>query len=57
MAKNAGALSVYVLTGHGAKHREELLVTPEFVANDIVDATAWILKNINIAKSKKCAFQ
>lgn len=37
MAHNVGAGSVYLLTGHGAKHRQELELCfkPDFIATDI----------------------
>lgn len=41
LAINAGATGVYVLTGHGAKHRAEL-TAPGFVAADIGEAAAYI---------------
>jgi histidinol-phosphate phosphatase family protein len=44
MAHNVGARSVYLLTGHGKKHRRELLKEPDFVANDLYEAAVWIIK-------------
>ncbi len=45
MAKKVGAKSVYLLTGHGEKHRNELLIKPEFIATDLYKATIWIMEN------------
>lgn len=44
LAKNVGAGSVYVLTGHGEKHKGEMLVTPDYIAENIFDAAKWIVK-------------
>jgi histidinol-phosphate phosphatase family protein len=44
LARNAGAQGVYVLTGHGAKHRNEL--SADAVATqDIAEAAQWILSH------------
>jgi histidinol-phosphate phosphatase family protein len=45
MAKRAGAMSAYLLTGHGEKHRNELTskVRPDLIARDIYEATMWIM--------------
>ena len=43
MAVSVGARSVYVLTGHGEKHRNELNREPDLIANDIYEAAKWIL--------------
>ena len=42
-ATRAGATGIYVLSGHGMKHREELS-TNTFIADGIRDATAQILE-------------
>jgi len=42
MAKRAGTGSVYLLTGHGSKHRNELILNPDYVANSIYEAAVWI---------------
>jgi D-glycero-D-manno-heptose 1,7-bisphosphate phosphatase len=42
LARNAGAWGIYVLTGHGAKHREELS-TETVVVPGILEAAKWIL--------------
>jgi len=43
MAHRAGAHSVYLLTGHGAKHRKEISVEPDFIAEDLYRAAVLIL--------------
>lgn len=43
--KNAGCKSIYMTTGHGEKHLEELDVKPDFIANNLLEAAKWILKN------------
>ena len=42
MGINVGAKSVYVLTGHGEKHRSELKEQPNYIAENIYAATQWI---------------
>lgn len=46
MARKVGAGSVYLLTGHGAKHEQELELStqPDFIANDIYEAAIWIIE-------------
>lgn len=41
MAYNAKAHSIYLLSGHGKKHRAELLVKSDFIANDLYEAAVW----------------
>lgn len=43
MGKTVGARTVYLLTGHGIKHHDELCVRPNYIADDLWEATAWIL--------------
>lgn len=43
LARNAGATGIYVLTGHGIKHRAEL-PPGEIVVANIAEAADWILK-------------
>jgi len=49
MAHKVGAGSVYLLTGHGAKHKQELklLAHPDIVADDLYEAAARIVKKVN----------
>ncbi|MCX7824422.1 MAG: HAD hydrolase-like protein [Verrucomicrobiae bacterium] len=46
LARNAGATGVYVLTGHGAKHRDEL-DPASIVATDLQEAAGIILNRRN----------
>lgn len=46
-ARNVGATGIYVLTGHGAKHRAELGGS-ELVTADIGAAAAWILQQSTV---------
>lgn len=45
LAKNAGCRSVYVLTGHGKKHFDELKDRPDFIAENLLRAAEHIVKN------------
>lgn len=45
MGKSAGTKTIYVLSGHGEKHRDELKTSPDFIAKDLYEASMWILKN------------
>ncbi|MFA5410924.1 MAG: HAD-IIIA family hydrolase [Candidatus Omnitrophota bacterium] len=38
MAKKAGAHSVFLLAGHGTKHKKELSSQPDHIANDLYEA-------------------
>jgi D-glycero-D-manno-heptose 1,7-bisphosphate phosphatase len=42
MGKRVGARTIYLLTGHGMKHRQELTARPDCIADDIRHAAAWI---------------
>lgn len=42
MAQAVGANAIYVLTGHGEKHKKELLSKPDFICNNLPEATVWI---------------
>ncbi len=44
LGKNANCKTVYLLTGHGEKHKNDLKIKPDFIANNIVEAAKWILK-------------
>ena len=46
MAYTVGASSVYLLTGHGRKHLQELTIQPDFIAHDIFEASLWIMSNM-----------
>ena len=48
MGTKAGIKSVYLLTGHGTKHKEDLQkrnIKPDFIAKDFLQATEFILQN------------
>jgi histidinol-phosphate phosphatase family protein len=49
MARKAGAGAIYLLTGHGAKHRPELemLPPPDVISNNIHEAALWIMGQKN----------
>ena len=42
MGKNAGCMTIHVLTGYGQKAKDE--VSPDYVAKDLLDAAKWVLK-------------
>ncbi|RKY30218.1 MAG: hypothetical protein DRP74_07475, partial [Candidatus Omnitrophota bacterium] len=42
MAKIAGAHSIFLLTGHGDKHKNELIVQPDCIADNLYLAALWI---------------
>ena len=44
LGKNANCKTIYLLTGHGEKHKEGLKTKPDFIANNILEAAQWILK-------------
>lgn len=44
MGSCAGAKTVYLLSGHGNKHRNEMLIQPDRISEDLYGASKWILK-------------
>lgn len=44
MGKNANCKTIYLLTGHGEKHKQKLNTKPDFIANNLLEAAKWILK-------------
>lgn len=52
MAHKAGTHSIYLLSGHGKKHRQELLVEPDFIAQDLYEAASWIMEKSMINKQE-----
>lgn len=52
MAFKVGAGSVYLLTGHGRKHQQELSIRPDLIADDIFQASLWIMSKINAGTGK-----
>ncbi len=48
MGIKAGCRAIYLLTGHGAKHKEDLeknSIKPDFIAKNFLEAADFILKN------------
>ncbi len=46
---NAGCKAIYVLSGHGEKHRHELAeqnIKPDYIAQNILDAAEFIMKHV-----------
>jgi D-glycero-D-manno-heptose 1,7-bisphosphate phosphatase len=43
MACRSGTRAIYLLSGHGRKHFQELSVMSEFIALNLFEAAAWIL--------------
>jgi histidinol-phosphate phosphatase family protein len=52
LAKNAGAKSIMVLTGHGGADVKKLSSIPDYTAPDVLEAARWIVEDI---KKIKCA--
>jgi D-glycero-D-manno-heptose 1,7-bisphosphate phosphatase len=49
LGKNAGSKTIYLLTGYGEKHLDDLgknNIKPNFIAKDFSQATEFILKNV-----------
>lgn len=42
MAKRIGAHSIFLLTGHGTKHKGELTAQPDHIADNLYQAALWI---------------
>jgi len=47
MGKNAGCKTIYVLTGHGKEHKDELKIKPNFIMDNLYEASKIILENEN----------
>lgn len=45
MGKKTGCKKIFVLTGHGKKHLNELKTKPDFIAKDLLEAAKWILND------------
>ena len=56
LAANVGAKGILVLTGYGRGELEyyqgDRLVEPHYIATDLLDAAAWILKDAAAAKER-----
>lgn len=44
MGKKANTKTVYLLSGHGKKHLNELNIQPDYIAENLYEATLWITK-------------
>lgn len=44
LGKNAGCKTIYLLTGHGEKHKDEITQKPDLIANNLLEAAQWILR-------------
>lgn len=44
LGKNAGCKTIYLLTGHGKRHKEEIKTKPDFIASNLLEAAEWITK-------------
>ncbi len=42
MAQRVGAQSIYLLTGHGIKHQNEIIDQPDYIADNLYQAALWI---------------
>lgn len=42
--KKAGCKGIYLLTGHGEKHKDEIKTKPDFITNNILKAAQWIIE-------------
>jgi phosphoglycolate phosphatase-like HAD superfamily hydrolase len=42
MAKRVGAGAIYVLTGHGIKHKKDLSIEPNFICENLYEAAIRI---------------
>ena len=48
VGKNVGCKTIFMLTGHGPEHKEEVAeIKPDFIADDLLDAAGWIIENGN----------
>jgi histidinol-phosphate phosphatase family protein len=46
MGQAVGAGAIYVLTGHGRKHQEELSIEPNFVCSNLYEAAIWTMESL-----------
>ncbi len=44
MGNNAKTKTIYLLSGHGRKHLNELKIQPNYIAENLYEATLWITK-------------
>ena len=52
MAKRAGAHSIFLLTGHGIKHKNELTARPEHIADNLYQAALLIRGRMSFPQTK-----
>jgi len=45
MGKNANTKTIYLLSGHGQKHLNELNTKPDYIAKNLYEAVVWIINN------------
>ena len=50
LARGAGARAVLVKTGHGSEELAHLAEEPDFIAEDLLSAVTWILKDLDEAR-------
>ncbi len=50
LARGAGARAVLVKTGHGSQELAHLAEEPDFIAEDLLGAVGWILKDLDEAQ-------
>jgi D-glycero-D-manno-heptose 1,7-bisphosphate phosphatase len=53
MAQAAGVSAIYVLTGHGKKHIKDLSVKPNFICNNLYEASVWVTKDLFCRSNNK----
>lgn len=44
LGKNANCKTIYLLTGHGKRHKKEIKDKPDFIADNLLEAARWIIK-------------
>ena len=47
LGKNSGCKAIYLLTGHGKKHKADLKVEPDLTAENLRQAVEFVIKNDN----------
>jgi len=45
MGKNANTKTIYLFSGHGQKHLNELNTKPDYIAKNLYEAVVWIINN------------
>jgi len=44
LGKNLNCKTIYLLTGHGEKHKKELDTKPDFITDNLTEASQWIMQ-------------